>query len=67
MAINCHFCGSPKLRPSRFRSLDLPHSLLLRFPVRCRSCGERTYASLNQFLKLRGAQSARRKPNAGVS
>jgi len=57
----CYFCGSSEFRASRFRPSDLPHSLVLRFPVRCLSCGQRTYASLSQFRKLRSARKERRR------
>jgi len=56
----CYFCGSSEFRTSHFRPSDLPHSLVLRFPVRCLNCGQRTYASLSQFRKLRVARKARR-------
>jgi hypothetical protein len=61
METRCHFCGQSKFRASHFRSRDLGQSLLLRFPVRCLNCGQRTYASLSQFRKLRSARKARRR------
>jgi hypothetical protein len=67
MEIYCHFCGLSKFRTSRFRRSDLSHSLLLQFPVRCLNCGQRTYASLSQFRKLRSARKTRRKENRGTN
>jgi hypothetical protein len=55
MALYCRSCGLSNFRAShlRFRSSDLSRLLLLRMPVRCLTCEERTYTSLKQFLKLR--------------
>jgi len=59
-AMNCPFCGSTKVRNSRFRATDIPNSLLLRFPVRCRDCEERIHVSLARAREIRRASEARR-------
>jgi hypothetical protein len=61
MALYCRFCGLEKFRPShfRFRPSDLGQLLILRLPVRCLNCEERTFASLYQFLKARGKYKVR--------
>jgi DNA-directed RNA polymerase subunit N (RpoN/RPB10) len=35
--------------------------LLMRLPVRCLNCGERTFTSVSQFLKLRRMRKARHR------
>jgi hypothetical protein len=61
MALYCRFCGLEKFRPShfRFRPADLGRLFLLRLPVRCLNCEERTYAVLHEFLKLRSEHRLR--------
>jgi hypothetical protein len=61
MVLYCRFCGLEKFRPShfRFRPSDIARLLILRLPVRCLNCEERTYAPLNQFLKLRNEYKMR--------
>ena len=61
MVLYCRFCGLETFRPSlfRFRPSDLARLLVLQFPVRCMTCEQRTFASLNQFLKLRGKYKMR--------
>jgi hypothetical protein len=61
MAIYCCVCGFLKFRTSRLRSSDLSQLLLMRLPVRCLNCGERTYASVSQFLRLRRTRKARHR------
>ena len=69
MSINCNFCGQSQFRPSRFRfsSSDLSHVLVLRFPVRCMRCSQRTYASLMELRKIRKARDDRRKEREGTN
>jgi hypothetical protein len=50
--MNCPYCDSVNLRHSRFRSADIVHYLLLRRPVRCRTCQERSYVGLSQYRRL---------------
>lgn len=61
MAIYCCVCGLLNFRTSRFRSSDLSQLLLLRLPVRCLNCDERTFASVSQFLRLRREHKARHR------
>jgi len=63
MAIYCCVCGFMKFRTSRFRfrSSDLSQLLLVRLPVRCLNCSERTFASVSQFLSLRRAHKVRQR------
>jgi hypothetical protein len=49
----CPSCYSPHLRLSKFRSRDIAQLFVLRYPVRCRTCGERTYSNLLRALTLR--------------
>ncbi len=48
----CKFCTSKSLRVSKFRMGDMSHLLLFQFPVRCRSCRQRTYLSFHVALRL---------------
>jgi hypothetical protein len=54
----CRVCGFSNFRTSRFRfqKSDLAHLLLLRFPVRCLNCDERSFTSLKNFLAVRRAR-----------
>lgn len=63
MQINCGVCGSTRFRISRFRVSDVPRLLALRYPVRCVSCHQRTYASVSSVLELK-RKRARRKQSA---
>jgi len=58
--MNCPYCGSDRVRNSRFRAIDIPNSLLLRFPVRCRECEERIHVSIKRAREIRQASEARR-------
>jgi hypothetical protein len=61
--MNCPFCDSTRLRNSRFRFEDAAQLLILRLPVRCRHCQERSYVGImrarqiKQESKLRHAQA----------
>ena len=48
----CPSCYRSHLRLSKFRSDDIGQLLFLRYPVRCRECGERSYANLLKALSL---------------
>lgn len=52
MSGHCLGCGSTRLRMSRLRISDVPHLFLLRYPVRCHDCYQRTYIYLGRALKL---------------
>ena len=58
--MNCPFCGSDRVRSSRFRVMDIPRSLLLRFPVRCRDCEERFHVPNKLAREVRRATEQRR-------
>ncbi len=58
--MNCIYCGSSKIRTSRFRLKDLVRLLLFQFPVRCRACNERDYAGFLLVLNLRQAEKVHR-------
>jgi len=57
--MHCYECGSSQIRTSKFRASDISRLMVLRFPVRCRSCGERDFASLLQVSKIRKEAKAR--------
>ena len=58
--MKCQYCGSTKLRTSRFRVGDVVRLLLFQYPLRCRACRERDYAGLMLAIGLRQAEKARR-------
>jgi hypothetical protein len=61
--VNCLYCGSNRLRLSRFHLFDIPRLLVLQLPVRCRSCGERFDAFAFEAWKLGLTKKAGHKPH----
>jgi hypothetical protein len=63
MTIHCRVCGFSKFRTSRFRLKipDLTHLLLLRLPVRCLNCDERSFTSLKKYLGVRHERKERHR------
>jgi len=59
-AVRCSWCGSTSLRASRFQLPDLRQLLLLQYPVRCRTCRDRSYRFLPLLWKLPKAARAHR-------
>jgi hypothetical protein len=51
--MRCPSCGSTHFRLSRLRFSDLLHLLILRYPVRCRLCRERSHVSFAKALHAR--------------
>ena len=49
----CPSCYSSHLRLSKFRSEDVGHLLVLQYPLRCRTCGERSYGNVFHVMTLR--------------
>jgi hypothetical protein len=64
----CRLCGFSNFRTSRFRfqKSDLGHLLLLRLPLRCINCDERSFTSLAQFLSVRRARKALHKEQSSA-
>ncbi len=50
--IRCGDCNSRNVRRSTVRVADIMPLLLLRYPIRCRSCRARTYVGILRALKL---------------
>lgn len=48
MHLECSFCGSRRLRRSRFRPIYLFPMLFLHYPVRCLEC----YRKSSRFILL---------------
>ena len=59
--MNCPYCDSPKLRNSRLRAADFSQLLLMRLPVRCRNCQERSYVPMSLARQIRQASKIRRE------
>jgi hypothetical protein len=57
--MKCALCASSTFRTSRLRISDVVRLLLLQYPVRCKKCRERSFASLMFALNLRQASKAR--------
>jgi ribosomal protein L40E len=60
MIAHCHECGSRNLRPSHFLMADLAYLLVLRSPVRCRTCRKRFHVSIFSIGKIQREAEARR-------
>jgi hypothetical protein len=54
--LRCSSCNSRHMRPSQLRLSDVPHLLILRYPVRCVLCGDRSHFGLLTVLHLRASQ-----------
>jgi hypothetical protein len=54
---SCDACGSTRFRISRFRISDLPRLIVLRYPVRCMRCEQRSHGSLPWVLELKKKQA----------
>jgi ribosomal protein L37E len=59
--MRCQGCGTASFRISRLRLRDSFGLVRLLYPVRCRRCGERTYVFLPQAMKIRYADTIRRR------
>jgi hypothetical protein len=58
--VNYPFCDSSALRNSRFWAADVVQLLLIRMPVRCRNCLERSYVSIPHALQIKRESKVRR-------
>lgn len=61
--MNCPNCESDRLRNSRYRAEDFFQLLLLRLPVRCRECQERSYVSIAKSRQIQRESEVRREKN----
>lgn len=61
MTLSCRDCGSTDLRTSELRPPDFFRLFALRYPVRCRNCRLRWYASIFPALKLPRIELRHRK------
>jgi hypothetical protein len=52
----CPRCKNPALRTSELRLADILHLIVLRYPVRCRSCYNRFHIGLFSAQRLRKSQ-----------
>ena len=48
----CPSCYSSDLRLSKFRNIDIGQLFLLRYPIRCRDCGYRSYGNIIKAMTL---------------
>jgi hypothetical protein len=53
MSMRCHICGSSNIRLSRFRMVDIAELLILKYPVRCRTCRERSYEFVLRLIGMK--------------
>jgi hypothetical protein len=59
MYVTCRKCGRKDFRLSRIKHFDLKRLVMLKYPVRCRVCSHRCYASLLSALVVAvGANAA---------
>jgi len=59
--MNCRFCYSANIRPSRWQGGDFFWLLFLRLPMRCHDCIKRDYRNLFLVLRARSAERERRR------
>lgn len=52
MQKHCITCGSPRFRLSHFRIQDIWQLFILRYPVRCLDCRQRSHASLFRLSRF---------------
>jgi hypothetical protein len=57
--MECKLCGATKFRISRLRVPDLSELVLLRYPVRCRTCYKRVFVNLFTVLLIHRANKRR--------
>jgi hypothetical protein len=55
----CPTCYSSHLRLSKFRSEDLGQLFSFKYPLRCKTCGERSYGNLFRVIGLPRSHSLR--------
>jgi hypothetical protein len=60
----CPICFSETLRRSKLRSGDVRLLLTLRYPVRCKNCGERSHNFIWKAFALRHAKVTSREVNS---
>lgn len=65
--MQCRGCGSTSLRVSRVGLADVGRLLLLQYPIRCRECGARDFATLPAAVAIhRAFMNNRRKRKTGA-
>jgi hypothetical protein len=57
--MECPSCYSSHLRLSKLRPHDIALLFTLKYPLRCRACGERSYGNLFRAIFLPHAHSHR--------
>lgn len=67
MAVRCPHCGLRTIRRSQIRVMDVPRLLLLRYPMRCRTCRARFYITIFALVRLRKEARARRAARNSTS
>jgi len=61
MPVRCKLCGSSDLHTSHFRLEDFALLFILQYPVRCRTCFERSYAFVWHVRKIARATRIRHR------
>lgn len=64
--MKCLFCGSERLRTSRFRAADMIRLLGFQYPIRCNDCKMRTYVGILQALQIRRVHKLTRKRHTAL-
>jgi hypothetical protein len=65
--MQCSHCSSTSFRLSSLHREDIPNLLLLKYPVRCRDCHQRSYSGLWFALGLRRAAGLQQKKSPSTS
>jgi hypothetical protein len=66
MSLRCPLCGSSNFRASRFRVEDIAELLVLKYPVRCLICLERSYGFAVNLIGMK-RRGNRRKAEAALN
>ncbi|HEY0785001.1 MAG TPA: hypothetical protein VGD62_03970 [Acidobacteriaceae bacterium] len=64
--MHCPTCYSTNFKISRVRPEDRLQMLIFKYPVRCRKCSARIYASRSYAKWLRKAEEARQAEKAAA-
>jgi len=52
ISLYCHECGSTDLRVSRLHLRDYAQLIMMKYPIRCRTCKTRSFAPLRLAFQL---------------
>jgi DNA-directed RNA polymerase subunit RPC12/RpoP len=57
----CDYCGSSRVKVSRFRIIDLVPLLIVRYPLRCHHCSHRMFVFIPVAWRIYRAERLRQR------